>query len=94
MRRSGKTTRLVDEAIQQLFEVGNLYLPTSNDIQTGFGKYLYDPDLVKLMQKFIDPDFRPGNQAQLDFIERVNKRLESEHYGVFERVSQNHFIIV
>ena len=75
MRCSGQTTRLIDEAIQYLFTNGKIYLLK----KTALNKANYFlPEKEKL---FVDPDHRMSNQAQQNFIYRVMKRLESEHYG-------------
>jgi hypothetical protein len=75
MRASGQTTRLIDEAIQYLFTKGQVYLLK----KTALSKANYFlPQKEKL---FVDPDHRGNNMAQNNFIYRVLKRLESEHYG-------------
>ena len=73
MRRTGKTTRLIDEAIQYLFKNKTLYLFTDIGISTS------TPSVPKEEIVFIDPDHRRGNNAQRDFIYRVLGRLEIEH---------------
>ncbi|MBC7845544.1 MAG: hypothetical protein H7Y10_03530 [Flavobacterium sp.] len=74
-RRTGKTTRLIDEAIQYLFEKGELYLFK----KCGFK--IASRSFISSQRIFIDPDHKMANQAQQDFIYRVMKRLEFEHKG-------------
>ena len=68
MRRSGKTTRMVDEAIQHLFNNKNINLHL-----TIFGK-----------SDFVDVDAERHNLAQKYFIDMLIKRLENEHRGAFK----------
>ena len=75
MRRSGKTTRMIDEAVQYLFEKGELYLFK----KCGFKNAVRT--LTNHQKLFVDPDHKMSNQAQQDFIYRVMKRLEVEHNG-------------
>lgn len=72
MRRSGKTTRLIDHAIQVLFKEGRILAPITWDYD-----YMVKVGEDKLLM--IDEDWKRGNRAQTDFIERLLKRLESEH---------------
>lgn len=75
IRASGKTTRLVDNAIQHLFKNSNLYLLKKNAIKRS-NSIVPNGSFV-----FIDPDHKMCNQAQQEFIYRVLKRLEAEHYS-------------
>lgn len=68
MRRSGKTTRLVDEAIQYLFNNKSVNLHI-----TDFSK-----------SDFVDLDAERHNLAQKYFIDMLIKRLQNEHYGAFK----------
>lgn len=68
MRRSGRTTRLVDEAIQYLFKNNEIILYTNFDRRSNF----------------LDPDARLHNLPQQHFVNTFIKRLELEHYGQFE----------
>lgn len=75
MRRSGQTTRLIDQSIQELFNKGKLFLLKKNALRRSAG-------IVPVGQTlFIDPDHMMSNRAQEEFIYRVLKRLESEHKG-------------
>jgi len=81
MRRSGQTTRLIDEAIQYLFTKGQVYLLK----KTALSKANYFlPEKEKL---FVDPDHKMANQAQNDFIYLMMKRLEFEHERSFKIIS-------
>ena len=75
MRRTGKTTRLIDQAIQSLFANDQLYLLKKQAISK-FRNIIKDGSTL-----FVDPDHRMSNQAQQNFIYRVMKRLEFEHKG-------------
>lgn len=72
MKRSGQTTRLIDSAIQSLFEKGELFLFK----KCGLKKASL---VLKNTPFFLDPDHRGNNMVQNDFVYRVMKRLESEH---------------
>ncbi|MBB1150266.1 hypothetical protein H4K35_09010 [Myroides sp. NP-2] len=75
MRRSGRTTRIVDEAIQQLFTKGSIYVPTKTHLEEN----LKDTRSVKKnMNYIVDPDWDKG-YAQRDLFSRILKRLELEH---------------
>lgn len=68
MRRKGKTTRLVNEAIEYFFKNSELILYTDYNVKSNF----------------LDPDAKLHNLAQKYFINTLLKRLESEHYGQFK----------
>jgi len=75
MRRSGQTTRLIDDAVQELFTKGELFLLRKNAISKS------SSIVTKTATVFVDPDHRMGNQAQNDFVYRAMRRLEFEHRG-------------
>ena len=75
MRCSGQTTRLIDEAIQYLFTNGSIFLLKKSGLKRS---NYFLPEKEKL---FVDPDHRMSNLAQEDFVYRVMKRLEAEHYS-------------
>lgn len=75
MRRSGQTTRLIDQAIQHLFTNRQLYLLKKSALSKA-NYFLPEKETL-----FVDPDHKMCNQAQQNFIYRVMKRLESEHLG-------------
>ena len=68
MRRSGKTTRMVDEAIQHLFNNKNINLHLT----------------ILSKSDFVDVDAERHNLAQKYFIDMLIKRLENEHPGAFK----------
>lgn len=78
MRRSGKTTRLIDTAIQALFERGELHLSLNDNVKSDF----------------LDPDSRKGNKAQRDFVDRLIKRLSIEHSGSYQTIKQGDFVLI
>lgn len=79
MRHTGKTTRLVDEAIQYLFTYGRILIPTKG--------YIHSPEALRGLTQsekecivhFIDPDSSPENNAQTHFIVTFRRRLYGEH---------------
>ena len=87
-RRTGKTTRLIDEAIQYLFKNQTLYLFTDIGLSTS------TPSVPKEERVFIDPDYRRGNGAQRDFIHRVLQRLKIEHSRSVTVEKKQYFIII
>ena len=68
MRRSGKTTRTVDEAIQYLFNNKSINLHLND-----FSK-----------SDFVDFDAEKHNLAQKYFIDKLINRLNIEHHGSFK----------
>jgi hypothetical protein len=75
MIHSGQTTRLIDQAVQVLFNSGGLYLVKKNALRRSSSIVPNGQTL------FIDPDHMMSNRAQENFIYRVMKRLEAEHHG-------------
>ena len=73
MRRTGKTTRLIDQAIQSLFNNGQLYLLRKHAVGN-FRNIIKNGSTL-----FVDPDHKMSNMAQNEFVYRVMKRLEFEH---------------
>jgi hypothetical protein len=81
-RRNGKSTRLIDEAIQELFKNKELFLITKQGIENGNK----DP---KFKKRFIDGSEHDKFLYQNRFISRFEQRLKNEHescydIGVFE----------
>ena len=72
MRRSGKTTRAVDNAIQVLFKYGAIYIPTKTQIKNN------DFDGIPYSQIVKDEDWYEG-KAQDEFARRIYNRLQIEH---------------
>ncbi len=80
MRRSGKTTRKVDEAVQKFFENGAMLIPNNDEIRKGdFNGELKD-------QVIIDPDveIENPNMCQHELKYRIVRRLEIEHHNQFQ----------
>lgn len=94
MRQSGKTTRLVDAAVQYLFEHGYIKILTNFEIFNQKFMRGYRPEQVDMFLRFIDPDTRPDNRAQQYFIEALDRRLASEHGGITERISRTEFKVI
>lgn len=79
MRRSGKTTRDIDQAVQDLFNKGSVYVPTKTEINQSTESYNR-----KLPENSVmDTQWLLG-MAQEDFFSRLVKRLSIEHNGNFE----------
>jgi hypothetical protein len=77
MRRDGKTTKLIDKAIQTLFTEGKICVPSTDNVITV-------RKIVKgTVATFIDPDHNENNSAQDDFLHRLKRRLSIEHYNCF-----------
>lgn len=85
MRRSGKTTRLIDQAVQHLFDKGRVVVPISGLDNVDRSIRGDDPST----DIFFDPDsfnyeeMRSRPIAQRDFAYRLKSRLEIEHPGCF-----------
>jgi len=85
-RKTGKTTKLIDEAIQYLFNTGELYLFRR-------GKLVENSKIPRDTRLFVDPDHARENRAQEEFITRLVGRLRLEHYNsvnLFSNVSYVH----
>lgn len=73
MRRSGKTTRMTDEAVQALFTYGRIFVPNLERVPMELG-------LIN-EQVFVDPDADLGNYAQRHLRDNIIQRVEREHRG-------------
>ena len=85
MRRSGKTTRLIDEAVQLLFEHGEITILNNYKLfnrRSEWKRGLTDKQ-IELRLKLVDYDAREDNQAQYYFIDGLKRRLYNEHRGSF-----------
>lgn len=94
MRRSGKTTRLVDEAVQHLFKEGSIRILLNHEI---FNPHFFDgysKKQIEDLQKFIDEDVREGNCAQLYFLKTLTYRLKYEHNGSVKMISRTKFKVI
>ena len=91
MRRSGKTTRLIDEAVQHLFEHGYIRIPMNSEIYREDFYRGFRSEQIEYFKKFIDPDALPGNRAQLYFLQALSSRLAYEHGYAVERISKTEF---
>lgn len=81
MRATGKTTLLIDRAIQELFTKGEIWVPRKHQIKERWRGY--SEEHIKRMTEFVDPDHEPGNECQAYFITRLQNRLFNEHSGRF-----------
>ena len=78
MRRNGKTTRAVDQAIQQLFTNKQLVVYKRFDTKSDI----------------LDPDVELDDLAQSYFLYNLLRRLESEHYGAYEIETKSDHVII
>ena len=70
MRRSGKTTRLVDYAIQSLFSTGYIKVPSIHELKEG---------LYRESNIIVDEDAGVGDNIQKHLFDVIMCRLEVEH---------------
>jgi hypothetical protein len=69
-RRTGRTTRVIDKAIQTFFEEGQIIVPYSTTDTKGFKKaqIITDPDLERV-----------GETVQRHLLGKIIRRLTMEH---------------
>lgn len=72
-RRTGKTTRTVNLAIEKLFEYGSIIIPFQHELQqeNNFIRGSRTPLII-------DPDWEKSPTVQLELLRRVIKRLHHE----------------
>lgn len=75
MRINGKTTRMVDVAIQELFTNGSIYIPTKTHLEQNIKDRC---SIKKHMNYIVDPDWDKG-RSQEQLFRTILKRLRSEH---------------
>ena len=79
MRRNGKTTRAVDDAIQRLFTIGEIWILKSEYLEKYQENLLLNYNTLELKQKVVyDYDWN-GNNMQRIFYDKIKKRLDNEH---------------
>ena len=87
MRRTGKTTRLVNEAIEYIFKNGELVVFNQHQINKfeKEGARGQTKEFVDCAMRFIDVDSNTrAPSIQQYFIDKLRSRLEIEHQGSFE----------
>lgn len=72
-RRIGKTTRVIDKAIQDLYKYGELVVPKNDALADR--NFIFDDDRAIA----VDPDWRCSPYVQKELFHSVLKRLKSEH---------------
>lgn len=79
MRKTGKTTRAVDKAIQTLFEYGKIMI------------LKYPKDTMKnfMSEEFIFEDEEITDKERRILFARILERLENEHEGQYEFEEQD-----
>ena len=91
MRATGKTTRLVDEAIQHLFKYGYVRILLNHEIMDPNFYRGFTNEQILDLKRFIDPDFRDNNHAQLYLIGKIKDRIINEHGGSRISISKTEF---
>lgn len=74
MRRTGKTTRSVDKAIQKLFRYGEITVPSKGQIDSGTLDVGIEEGTI-----IVDPDWMDGDRVQDHLRSRILRRLQEEH---------------
>jgi len=85
MRRDGKTTRLINDAIEEMFKKGKICVPLKHpksikELKDAMAKDFFKDTKTKI---FIDEDSKITNSIQKNFRERLVRRLDTEHTGYF-----------
>jgi hypothetical protein len=83
MRRSGKTTRLIDEAVQALFNEGEIIIPDGRWINDEH-KRGFSIQQIDKINRFIDDVYSPNGESQERFKRLLIRRLSIEHQDAFE----------
>ncbi len=79
MRRNGKTTRAVDDAIQRLFTIGEIWILKSEYLEKYQENLLLNYNTLELKQKVVyDYDWKVNNMQRI-FYDKIKKRLDNEH---------------
>ena len=79
MRRNGKTTRAVDDAIQRLFTIGEIWILKSEYLEKYQDNLLLNYNTLELKQKVVyDYDWKVNNMQRI-FYDKIKKRLDNEH---------------
>lgn len=84
IRRSGSTTRLVDKAVQELFEKGEIYVPSdaqAKKLLSKNGSRGLTNEKYGQLVKFIDYIGSNDAFAQNHFFSILMERLGREHQG-------------
>ena len=79
MRRNGKTTRAVDDAIQRLFTICEIWILKSEYLEKYQENLLLNYNTLELKQKVVyDYDWKVNNMQRI-FYDKIKKRLDNEH---------------
>ena len=81
-RRSGNTTRLINDAVEALFTEGEIFIPDSNWLEKS--KEGFALSEIEKRNRFIDFNERPTGNTQRHFKRRLIKRLDLEHQYQYE----------
>jgi len=96
MRRSGKTTRRIDDAIQVLFTHGEIIIPSKEEqidyeYRGEAEKIITDPDShFYNYRTYKDEIF---NEINMDLLRRIRRRLNIEHNLDLEKKGGHKYIL-
>lgn len=83
MRSSGKTTRAINQAIETLFDKGEVIIPQVSLKTVESHREYFKGYSVEAMEKVIfDPDQDINKFVQVELFLKTKKRLDIEHRGV------------
>lgn len=87
MRRTGKTTRLINSAIESLFQLGAIVVPTYEEIYIKKIPTIHSP-ILPACPPIVDEDWQCGFSTQENLFKGIIDRLNKEHnkqFDVYER---------
>lgn len=91
-RRSGKTTRAVDKAIQTLFKEGKILIPYSPHTEDRLSAFQRGTNSEISIVR--DPDWSKG-ETQKDFMGILRRRLRAEHHGKYEEeINPHQYVLI
>ena len=94
-RKTGKTTRTVDEAIQQILKYNKIFIPTKHQLKrevlklNGINPIRGYPNEITV----IDPDWTDSQAVQEFLWRRIIKRLQYEHGHLIIKTNKSSRII-
>lgn len=93
-RRNGKTTRLVNAAIEQLFDKGKIIIPPYHSLESpdSYVKYLIEQGFVHGENVIVDEDYDVGINVQDHLFGTIVKRLKNENQYQYE--IKNRIIVI
>jgi len=82
-RKNGKTTRVIDEAIQFLFKSYVIVVPPYSKLM----RLKREKKTLAILNSFIDPDWKLGPNVQSNLMDRIISRIKIEHYNTYQKLS-------